>query len=50
MKNTHLSYRTSNPALNKHTFKSTVKNNSLLLDNTMTIEVLLIKQHLVYFY
>ena len=38
MKNTHLSYRTSNPALNKHTFKSTVKNNSLLLDNTMTIE------------
>ena len=38
MKNTHLSYRTSNPALNKHTFKSKVKNNSLLLDNTMTIE------------
>ena len=38
MKNTHLSYRTSNPALNNHTFKSTVKNNSLLLDNTMTIE------------
>ena len=38
MKNTHLSYRTSNPALNKHTFNSTVKNNSLLLDNTMTIE------------
>ena len=38
MKNTHLSYRTSNPALNKHTFNSTFKNNSLLLDNTMTIE------------
>ena len=38
MKNTHLSYRTSNPALNKYTFKSTVKNNSLLLNNTMTIK------------
>ena len=38
MKNTHLSYRTSNPALNKHTFKSTVKNNSSLLDSSMTIK------------
>ena len=38
MKNKHLSYRTSNPALNKNTFKSTLKNNSLLLDSTMTIK------------
>ena len=38
MKNTHLSYRTSNPALNSNTFKNTVKNSSLFIDKTMTIQ------------
>ena len=37
MINRHLSYRTSNPALNSNTFKNPVKNSSLHLDNTMTI-------------
>ena len=37
MSNTHLSYRTSNPALNSNTFKNVVKKDSLHLDNTMTI-------------
>ena len=37
MINTHLSYRTSNPALNSNTFKNVVKKDSLHLDNTMTI-------------
>ena len=34
----HLSYRTSNPALNSNTFKNTTNNNSLFLDKTMTIK------------
>ena len=34
----HLSYRTSNPALNSNTFKNTANNNSLFLDKTMTIK------------
>ena len=38
MSNTHLSYRTSNPALNSNTFKNPVDNNSLFLDKTMTIQ------------
>ena len=38
MRNTHLSYRTSNPALNSNTFKNPVDNNSLFLDKTMTIQ------------
>ena len=37
MNKTHLSYRTSNPALNSNTFKNVVKKDSLHLDNTMTI-------------
>ena len=37
MINKHLSYRTSNPALNYNTFKNVVKKDSLHLDNTMTI-------------
>ena len=37
MINKHLSYRTSNPALNSNTFKNVVKRDSLHLDNTMTI-------------
>ena len=37
MINNHLSYRTSNPALNSNTFKNLVKKDSLHLDNTMTI-------------
>ena len=38
MNKTHLSYRTSNPALNSNTFKNPVKNSSLYLDKTMTIQ------------
>ena len=38
MINKHLSYRTSNPALNSNTFKNPVKNSSLYLDKTMTIQ------------
>ena len=38
MNRSHLSYRTSNPALNSKTFNNSGKNNSLLLDNTMTIK------------
>ena len=38
MSNSHLSYRTSNPALNSNTFKNPVKNGSLYLDKTMTIK------------
>ena len=38
MNRTHLSYRTSNPALNSNTFKNPVKNSSLYLDKTMTIQ------------
>ena len=38
MNKTHLSYRTSNPALNANTFKNPVKNSSLYLDKTMTIQ------------
>ena len=37
MRNTHLSYRTSNPALNSNTFKNIVKKDSLHLNETMTI-------------
>ena len=37
MKNPHLSYRTSNPALNSNTFKNIVKKDSLHLHKTMTI-------------
>ena len=37
MINKHLSYRTSNPALNSNTFKNVVKKDSLHLDSTMTI-------------
>ena len=36
--NKHLSYRTSNPALNSNTFKSNVKSSSLFIDKTMTIK------------
>ena len=38
MNKTHLSYRTSNPALNSNTFKNQVKNSSLYLGKTMTIQ------------
>ncbi len=38
MSNSHLSYRTSNPALNSNTFKNPLDNNSLFLDKTMTIQ------------
>ena len=38
MNKSHLSYRTSNPALNSNTFKNPVKNSSLYLDKTMTIQ------------
>ena len=38
MSNTHLSYRTSNPALNSNTFKNPVNNSPLFLDETMTIQ------------
>tara|TARA_Y100000766_G_scaffold274102_1_gene275754 strand:- start:412 stop:1164 length:753 start_codon:yes stop_codon:yes gene_type:complete len=38
MKNSHLSYRTSNPALNSNTFKNASKNESIFLDNKMTIK------------
>ena len=37
MINRHLSYRTSNPALNSNTFKTIVKKDSLYLNETMTI-------------
>ncbi len=37
MRNIHLSYRTSNPALNSNTFKNIVKKDSLHLNKTMTI-------------
>ena len=37
MINKHLSYRTSNPALNSNTFKNVVKKDSLHIDSTMTI-------------
>ena len=37
MYNRHLSYRTSNPALNSNTFKTIVKKDSLYLNETMTI-------------
>ena len=37
MRNTQLSYRTSNPALNSNTFKNIVKKDSLHLNETMTI-------------
>ena len=37
MINKHLSYRTSNPALNSNTFKTIVKKDSLYLNETMTI-------------
>jgi len=37
MRNSHLSYRTSNPALNSNTFKNVVKKDSLHLNETMTI-------------
>ena len=37
MNKTHLSYRTSNPALNSNTFKNVVKKDSLHLESTMTI-------------
>ena len=37
MRNTHLSYRTSNPALNSNTFKNVIKKDSLHLNETMTI-------------
>ena len=36
MNKSHLSYRTSNPALNSNTFKTS--NNSFLLDDKMTIQ------------
>ena len=36
MNKSHLSYRTSNPALNSSTFKTS--NNSFLLDDKMTIQ------------
>ncbi len=39
MSNSHLSYRTSNPALNSNTFSEQINNNSsLLLDSKMTIK------------
>ena len=37
MINKHLSYRTSNPALNSNTFKNVAKKDSLHLESTMTI-------------
>ena len=37
MYNRHLSYRSSNPALNSNTFKNVVKKDSLHLNETMTI-------------
>ena len=37
MNNRHLSYRSSNPALNSNTFKNVVKKDSLHLNETMTI-------------
>mgnify|MGYP001177706885 CR=1 FL=1 len=37
MNNRHLSYRSSNPALNSNTFKNVVKKDSLQLNETMTI-------------
>ena len=37
MNNRHLSYRSSNPALNSNTFKNVVKKDSLYLNETMTI-------------
>ena len=37
MNNRHLSYRSSNPALNSDTFKNVVKKDSLHLNETMTI-------------
>tara|TARA_Y100000991_G_scaffold215704_1_gene207610 strand:- start:11564 stop:12316 length:753 start_codon:yes stop_codon:yes gene_type:complete len=37
MNRQHLSYRSSNPALNSDTFKTDSSNGSLFLDNTMTI-------------
>ncbi len=38
MSNSHLSYRSSNPALNSNTFKNNSKSSSLFLDKTMTIK------------
>ena len=38
MNNRHLSYRSSNPALNSNTFKNVVKRDSLHLNETMTIK------------
>ena len=38
MYNTHLSYRTSNPALNSNTFKNINKKDSLFLNEGMTIK------------
>ena len=38
MKNSHLSYRTSNPALNSNTFKVTSDKSSIFMDQTMTIK------------
>ena len=38
MRNSHLTYRTSNPALNKNTFKSISSSNSFTLDQKMTIK------------
>ena len=38
MNKSHLSYRTSNPALNSNTFKSSSDGNALFVDNTMTIQ------------
>ena len=38
MRSSHLSYRTSNPALNKNTFKSVSSSNSFALDQKMTIK------------
>jgi len=38
MSKSHLSYRTSNPALNSNTFKSSTNGSALFIDNTMTIQ------------
>ena len=38
MRSSHLSYRTSNPALNKNTFKSISSSNPFTLDQKMTIK------------
>ena len=38
MRSSHLTYRTSNPALNKNTFKSFSTSNSFTLDQNMTIK------------